>query len=411
MPDDQALSPQDIQDLQQIATHLPAGHPMAGKVSALLNSQPTQFEQQRSGGPGFWGNVKSSVGLDQPLPTLGQAAVEGMMPEIGPLKSAYDTVTHAPGRISREWQADKGMNLPGRVAAAGSAAVSPMLGIDPDRMRVSAEHGDTAGVLGQAAVPTAAALLPLAAEGVAKAMPSSVRGVKFTAPEGITIPGTKWGVKLGDEQNPPRYLGGPPAEPIDYARNQRLNKSALQSPGRAYNARSGAATGSPPITRQPTATTSIRGASTPSADTPDVGHWAEPRQAPFATQGEEAWSMPRTDDPQLQQAAQGGNPKAQKVMQRLGQKGIIIPREAGYPGPRSTLGAQPEPAPPTLGPSTSKATRIGEQAVHDNPSWNAHQIDSEITRLRGVLSNPAASETERQIATSQLENYRQMRTP
>jgi|SRR5882724_1987031 len=51
MADDQALSAQDIKDLQEITSRLPAGHPMQKKISILLNSQPTQFEKERA--PGY----------------------------------------------------------------------------------------------------------------------------------------------------------------------------------------------------------------------------------------------------------------------------------------------------------------------------------------------------------------------
>src|SRR5882724_7542761 len=51
MADDQALSAQDIKDLQEITSRLPAGHPMQKKISILLSSQPTQFEKERA--PGY----------------------------------------------------------------------------------------------------------------------------------------------------------------------------------------------------------------------------------------------------------------------------------------------------------------------------------------------------------------------
>ena len=64
MPDDQQLSAQDMSDLKEIAGHLPAGHPMQGKLSKLLNSQPTQFEKDRPGG-GTTGEIPKG-GYEEP---------------------------------------------------------------------------------------------------------------------------------------------------------------------------------------------------------------------------------------------------------------------------------------------------------------------------------------------------------
>ncbi|HWR14949.1 MAG TPA: hypothetical protein VN577_08975 [Terriglobales bacterium] len=53
----EALSAQDIQDLQQIAQSLPASDPRLRKISLLLNSQPTEFERENAGeGPSLLGD-------------------------------------------------------------------------------------------------------------------------------------------------------------------------------------------------------------------------------------------------------------------------------------------------------------------------------------------------------------------
>jgi hypothetical protein len=105
----QSLSSQDIQDLQEISSRLPHGHPMIGKISTLLNShggtladkvvdagdgrvisfpgdmndekissfitnsKPTQFERDRTGGDrGFVSGAKSALGLNSPEPSFGE---------------------------------------------------------------------------------------------------------------------------------------------------------------------------------------------------------------------------------------------------------------------------------------------------------------------------------------------------
>src|SRR5271157_4546070 len=65
MPDDgQQLSPQDISDLQEIAQKLPTGHPMQPKINTLLNSQPTQFEQQQDQ-QSMGNKIKRALGVDE----------------------------------------------------------------------------------------------------------------------------------------------------------------------------------------------------------------------------------------------------------------------------------------------------------------------------------------------------------
>lgn len=170
MPDDQQLSAQDIQDLQEIATHLPTGHPMQGKLSALLNSQPTQFETDRTPDAqtgGFWGGVGSATGANHPAPSTAQAVKEGVlagMPGIGMAQSLYGAAKNA---------------VPNYKAGGAAGVLGPLVGVDPQSMAARAERGDTAGIMGEAAVPTVLALSPFAAEGVGK----GVRGVARAIPD------------------------------------------------------------------------------------------------------------------------------------------------------------------------------------------------------------------------------------
>jgi hypothetical protein len=144
MADDQALSQQDVQDLQEISTHLPDGHPMQKKLSVLLNSQPTQFEKDRTPGAdsGFASGAKSALGANGPEPsftdTLKTGLEAGLGPGLGVAKTLYGAVKNAPENY-------RAGGLPG--------TLGPLVGVDPVSMRNRAEHGDTAGVAGEAAVP------------------------------------------------------------------------------------------------------------------------------------------------------------------------------------------------------------------------------------------------------------------
>ena len=48
-----------------------------------------------------------------------------------------------------------------------------------------------------------------------------------------------------------------------------------------------------------------------------------------------------------------------------------------------------------------------EERLAGNQPWQQQQVESEIERLEGILRNPRATEEERNIATSQLQNYRE----
>jgi hypothetical protein len=157
MPDDQQLSAQDMSDLREIATHLPTGHPMQQKLSKLLSSQPTQFEKDRTGdGPdrGFVSGVQSSVGTAPSLTDTLKNPSTYFGPSVDVAKNLYRTVKDAPSNFK----------------AGGPAGVlGPLVGLNPQSMRERAEHGDTAGILGEAALSTAAALSPVVGKGLSAA--------------------------------------------------------------------------------------------------------------------------------------------------------------------------------------------------------------------------------------------------
>jgi hypothetical protein len=125
MANNQQLSQQDIQDLQDIASHLPTGHPMQKKLSVLLNSQPTQFEKSRPAIPDSYGftpenMIESGVkGIGNAIGGLASGAVGPGTP-IGVLRDAYRGATGQP--TLEQDQIDTAQKL-GRDAANASRPV------------------------------------------------------------------------------------------------------------------------------------------------------------------------------------------------------------------------------------------------------------------------------------------------
>lgn len=159
MPDnDQNLSPQELQQLREIATTLPTGHPAQKKVSLLLNSQPTQFEQDRSGGKGFVGTLGDKAG----------AAWDAIA--AGPTGGNYDPTTkdfwigkgpqfNTPPMVQQALRPIP-KDLPtgaigGRGVYRAASVLSPLVpGLSPEGMESASAKGDTGGVAAETAIPT-----------------------------------------------------------------------------------------------------------------------------------------------------------------------------------------------------------------------------------------------------------------
>ena len=194
MPDDQQFSAQDMSDLKEIAGHLPAGHPMQGKLSKLLNSQPTQFEKDRPGA-GTTGEIPKG-GYEEPslLSGAGTAAWEGIkgigkgiVNSLDPTKGFSGAGLSAVGLNPRSGSVSQRLNeipIVGAMREARSASQDPnsgfldkvaagpgaLVGMSDESARGHAARGESGAIVGEAAAPTAMALSPLAAEGVAKGL-------------------------------------------------------------------------------------------------------------------------------------------------------------------------------------------------------------------------------------------------
>lgn len=157
----------------------------------------TQFEKDRSGeGPdsGFVSGVQSSIGNATPPATAGQAVKEGVlsgMPGVGFAKSLIDTAKNAPANYR----------------AGGAAGVlGPLVGIDPVSMRARAERADTAGIVGEAAIPTATALAAPVMQGIGAMKGAAGRALVDSTGRPNPIPrlilGNERAQALGEVMNP-----------------------------------------------------------------------------------------------------------------------------------------------------------------------------------------------------------------
>jgi hypothetical protein len=142
---------------------------------------PAPAQQQ---GQGFWANaIGGAKNVLRSLPWMAAgdpAAVAGQA-----ISSAGQM---ASDDVSRQLEGRSGLH---RAAAPLAQMLVP--GLNPAAMKQATSQGDTAGVLGQAAVPAALAASPLAAEGVYRgtgAVREGIGGSMYT-PEGTLRPGAK----------------------------------------------------------------------------------------------------------------------------------------------------------------------------------------------------------------------------
>ena len=140
-----------------------------------LESQP---EKQ-----GFVSHVRQSLSqmghaiTDQPAPptSVWEAIKQGASGGTGALPALVGAGKEFAGAIGR------GHGIPYSAAAGASSLV----GVNPQRMEQTAEQGDTAGVLGEAAVPAGTAALGYGASQALKALPNAQRaGAAFAEVKG-----------------------------------------------------------------------------------------------------------------------------------------------------------------------------------------------------------------------------------
>lgn len=158
---DEQLSQQDIQDLQEITSKLPAGHPMQKNISMLINSQPTQFENENTATADSGNPIERTInGVGRGLNNI----VEGMYQTMAhPINTASSVVDQT------EQHFNKGMAEPtalGKAAEFGAAV--PILGPFGQQLGQRAGGGDVAGAVSEGLTT---ALAPSIAKEVPKLMP------------------------------------------------------------------------------------------------------------------------------------------------------------------------------------------------------------------------------------------------
>jgi hypothetical protein len=161
MPDE--LSREELQQLQEIAKALPAGHPAMNKVNSLLSSQKTQFEKEREPeGSTLWrgtkafandvaGTAKGVLGNVPGMKTISDIS-EGKVPDLLPGPDLTDSIS----RVKDMQAADASRKKAGYSPLyRGAAALGQASGvIDPSAMEEAAKHADTASIVGHAVLPT-----------------------------------------------------------------------------------------------------------------------------------------------------------------------------------------------------------------------------------------------------------------
>lgn len=136
-------------------------------------SGSTDYQAPRSSsGQGFWSHVEQSISSMIPSPeeALKSAAKTAILGPAAPVISGLQSILGAKEEYSAA--KERGHGTP----YSAAAGVSTLVGVSPERMEAAAAKGDTAGVLGEAAVPAAMAVAPIAGAKIAPALPDVLRG-------------------------------------------------------------------------------------------------------------------------------------------------------------------------------------------------------------------------------------------
>lgn len=264
---DEQFSQQDIKDLQEISSKLPAGHPTQKKISTMLSSQPTQFEKDNAAQPMPSGGTAERAirGVGRGLMDLIGNPADNFHALMHPYDTAMGAVKSEVGAVKDASHEPAGM---GRAAKLGAAV--PFLGPIGQKVGRSAASGDVAGAIGEGL--TAAAAPSVIGESVGRAVgPIKRMAGRFEAAPAVSVPGTGGTVKfrLRPEPEPnvqslsesPNYnkiqaarllarrqaaadmkpLETPPdpdVANIDYDRNKKINSRNMKSPGSSRVGRS-----------------------------------------------------------------------------------------------------------------------------------------------------------------------------
>lgn len=174
---------------QGIATPFPA-------AAAMVPQVKTEFEKQRTEGPrGLWDAIKSSVSTDDSLVSdiPGFSAAAGL----------FNAAASAPRHATEAWKESGSANgsrfdSTAKIGNAVASVLAPVIGVNQESMRARAEHADTSGILGEAAVPAAMAVTPLAGEALKPIAKPIGRAISRVADSGLVKAVTEIPKKLAE---------------------------------------------------------------------------------------------------------------------------------------------------------------------------------------------------------------------
>jgi len=180
MADDQ-LSAAELDQLKDIAKSLPPGHPAANKVNLLLNSQPTQFEKDR---PGTGINLEGAIGAGtETVKNLGRGVVNMLDPTTSTLlHPSQMPIVHALHEAKAGFERG-GEGPPSRFTGLSkigegiSSGLGSLVGVSGRREAEHAARGEGGAVIGETAVPAAAAAAGYALPKVLPKISNPIRAI------------------------------------------------------------------------------------------------------------------------------------------------------------------------------------------------------------------------------------------
>jgi hypothetical protein len=412
------------------------------------SAQPTQFERERSGnqpGQGFISHVRQSIRSMAPadVPSIGDMVKAGAKASLGPLPQMAETGVNA---VKEGLAAHgRGHGLPYSTAAG----LSSIAGASPERMEAAAARGDTGGVLGEAAVPTAMALAPEATRGIKAIGPAA--GDMLRTEEGKLRPSVKTiasvgsglaglatghpslglgglfkGAEIADRIIPgrslkPVYPGANLPDIGEHYENRGAELNKIRSMNDVLDRRTArdakaAAKASPPESGPTDA---------PASSDASVLKIPIPRNlAPGERVGYNA-STPRK---LLVNNALQGRPGAGEMLRNIGRTPLYVGEEIGN-GPKErvsleNIGRSTEPQqipiparrigtandrPQVQYKPSEKASTLKEPSKDYGPEFEDAQWSEEIRRNQDILRNPRATAEDRQIATERLRDAQERR--
>lgn len=424
MADDLQLSEQDIKDLQEISSKLPAGDARQKKISVLLNSSPTKFESDRPGtganlqgsGAAAWNTLKNQFSITPE--SLAERAIDPVGLYSG-LKSAYNAGNEAKAGYQR-----------GGLGQAALSGAGSLVGVSAKSAAEHADRGEGGAIVGEAAVP---ALETAAAYGAARGLPAARRAISenIYSPQGTLKPGYRTASQLGGAVAGGAHgaVSGHPYEAIvgagaGYKLGPSIMESMFPNPDADLMAKAGPrvpigqspyfdpkaySAGRKGLNPEQAAGTSGNPLTPQMSEVPygSVIRLPEPIDAASPINPKYMGSVPRNE---LVGMARGRTPGASTQLQQIGNK-VLYTVPEGYPGPRSSSAFSPasdmpegnptpfaqDPQPTT--PSYAGPERRGSIRDITGPSFERNLA---IKNLRDRISQLPEGHPDRVTMESQL---------